>query len=333
MPSASVDLQSVADRLALKLERFVALLPVLLVAVLVVVLAWWLGRWISRRAVLARAARHNPFLLDLARSAVRWAVAAVGLVVALEILGATHLVGAVLGTAGVLGIALGFAFKNILENYLAGVLLSLRQPFAPRDHVEIGGHEGLVVALTSRATILMTLDGNHLRIPNAQVFGTVILNYTRNPLRRLEFEVGVGVDEDLLQAGRVGTDALAEVDGVIAQPPPRAQVVALGDWAVQLRYLAWVDQRSHEFRLVQSEAIRRVKEALDAAGVDMPYPVYRLRMDAASEPAPRAGRVEPAAGDRGGVDTRATHDVIDQVSAERAQRGRDDLLRPDAPIE
>ncbi len=93
--------------------------------------------------------------------------------VALEILDATAIVGALLGTAGVLGVALGFAFKDILENYLAGILMSLRQPFSPRDHVVIDGNEGLVIALNSRATILMTLDGNHLRLPNALVFRSV----------------------------------------------------------------------------------------------------------------------------------------------------------------
>lgn len=344
--SASVSLEAVAARLAEKVERLLTMLPLLAVAVLVVWLAWVVGGWLSRRGFLNKAGQRHPFLQDLLRTTVRWAVTAVGLVLALEVLGATKLVGAVLGTAGVLGVALGFAFKDILENYLAGILLSLRQPFLPRDHVVIDGNEGIVIALTSRATILMTLEGNHLRVPNAKVFSNVILNYTKNPLRRLEFDVGIGVQEDLLEARQTGIQALGKVPGVVNTPPPRARVIALGDWAVQLRYLAWVDQRTHEFLLVQSEAIRYVKEALDAAGIDMPFPTYQVR--APSElvgpseqagPAP-AGRqvtdpVRPRHPDpdRPAIDTRKTTDVLDQVEADRRVGGSADLLNADAPTE
>ena len=93
-----------------------------------------------------------------------------GLVAALQILEATALLGAVLGGAGVIGIALGFAVRDTVDNYVSSLMLSLRQPFRANDHVVIEGHEGRVIRLTSRATILMTLDGNHLRIPNSTVF-------------------------------------------------------------------------------------------------------------------------------------------------------------------
>lgn len=339
--SIGVSLESVADRLALKAERFLTLVPLFLVAVLVVWIAWTLGGWISRRSLLNRTGQRHPFLQDLLRTTVRWAVTAVGLVIALEILGATKLVGAVLGTAGVLGVALGFAFKDILENYLAGILLSLRQPFLPRDHVVIDGNEGIVISLTSRATILMTLDGNHLRVPNAKVFSNVILNYTRNPLRRLEFDVGIGMQEDLARVSRLGIETLGQVPGVVDTPPPRARMIALGDWAVQVRFLAWVDQSSHDFLLVQSEAIRYVKEAMDAAGVDMPFPTYQLRMDTQeAAPAPAAGQDGGAAADRRpehvitpAIDTRRTTDLLDQVEADRREGCGRDLLKPDAPRE
>ena len=101
------------------------------------------GRLAGSAQAVRRASRaRNPFLRELARTTVRWAMLLVGVLIALEIMNATALVGAVLGTAGVLGVALGFAFKDILENYLAGILMSLRQPFAPNDHVVIDGNEG-----------------------------------------------------------------------------------------------------------------------------------------------------------------------------------------------
>ena len=167
-----------------KLQEIVAYLPLLAVSVLVVacfaLLAHLVGRW---RSPFARL-NLNPFATDVVRHVVRVAIVLVGVLIALDLLDATALVGAALGTAGVFGIAIGFAFRDLVENYISSILLSLRQPFAPDDHVVIDSHEGKVIRLTSRATILMTLDGNHLRIPNAQVFKGVILNYSRNPLRR-----------------------------------------------------------------------------------------------------------------------------------------------------
>ncbi len=341
MPSPErFDLSAIADHLLEQAYGMLAALPMLLVALLVIWLAWRIGGWISRRKAFERIAQRNPFLRDLARTTARWLVLLVGVVIALELLDATALVGAVLGTAGVLGVAIGFAFKDILENYIAGILMSIRQPFAPRDHVVIDGNEGVIVALNSRATILMTLDGNHLRLPNALVFRGVTLNYTRNPSRRFEFEVGVGVEEDLVEAQRIGTGELQRIDGVIAKPPPRAIITALGDSNVQLRFHGWVDQRTHDFLLVKSEAIRRVKLALEAAGMDMPEPIYRVQLSerppslakADAQPVgrkPAAPRPEATEA----VDTRSKDDLDAQIDQDQRTHGSNDLLDPDAPRE
>ncbi len=331
----SFTLEPVLQRLLEEAYRLLATLPLLLLAVIVVWLAWAIGRWLSRRAVLDRLVRRNPFLRDLVRTTVRWTVVAIGVLVALEIMDATSIVGAVLGTAGVLGVAIGFAFKDILENYLAGILMSLRQPFAPRDHVVIGGNEGVVVALTSRATILMTLDGNHLRLPNALVFRSVTLNYTRNPSRRFDFDVGIGVQEDLVCAQQIGVSELKRIEGVIATPPPRAFIAALGDSNVQVRFHGWVDQRAHDFLLVKSEAIRRVKLALETAEMDLPEPIYRVQLRRhAAGPAPGA---EPASASRAKrpettpPDTRVQRDLEEQIAQEPFRSN--DLLDPSAPLE
>lgn len=326
------DLTAVSERLLDKTYRLLAALPLFVLAMLVLALAWWIGRWLSQRSALERVARKNPFLQELARTTVKWAVSIIGLLVALEILDATTLVGAVLGTAGALGVALGFAFRDILENYLAGILMSIRQPFGPKDHVVIDGNEGVLVALTSRATTLMTLDGNHLRLPNALVFRSVILNYTRNPRRRFSFDVGIGVNEDLVKAQRIGVEELAKIDGVIAEPPPRAFIAALGDSNVQVRFQGWMDQKQNDFLLIKSEAIRRVKLAMDAAGMDMPEPIYRVQL---REPAAGGASIAPEeaeALETAVVDTRAHTDVIAQIDSDASTR-ESDMLDPSAPRE
>ena len=341
----TLDFDLVGQRLVDEAHRLLAALPLFVVALLLIWLGWVLGAWLSRRTMLDRIGHRNPFLQDLGRTTVRWLVTGAGVLVALQLLDATALVGAVLGTAGVLGVALGFAFKDTLENYLAGILMSLRQPFAPRDHVVIDGNEGVIVALTSRATILMTLDGNHLRLPNALVFRGVTLNYTRNPSRRFQFDVGVGVNEDLVRAQSLGRDAMAGVDGVMADPPTRAQVMALDDSSVKVRYFGWVDQRSHDYGLVMSEAIRSVKLALERGGIDMPEPIYRVQLSerpaAVPVPAPSPGRPSsepvppPTATDaaQAAVDTRLRPELDPQIDQEQRETGREDLLDPNAPRE
>ncbi|MGM8934652.1 mechanosensitive ion channel family protein [Pseudomonas neustonica] len=330
------NMDAVLQRLLEECYSLLAALPLFLLALVVVAVFWLLGSWLARRQVLDRVAQRNPFLRDLTRTTIRWVISLIGILIALEVMNATALVGAVLGTAGVMGVALGFAFKSTMENYLAGILMSLRQPFSPKDHVTIDGNEGIVVALTSRATILMTLDGNHLRIPNALVFSSVMLNYTRNPSRRFAFDVGIGVNEDLVRAQQIGVEVLIELEGVMDTPPPRAYITALGDSNVQIRYQAWVDQRSHDFASVKSEGIRLVKLALEAAEMDMPEPIYRVQLSergAPAKPSSTAPTVPLQDNITSTVDTRVQADLDEQIAADQRKRGSEDLLDPSAPKE
>ncbi|WP_196778829.1 mechanosensitive ion channel family protein [Lysobacter silvisoli] len=255
VPLTSPDWDGARERMLIEVQRLFSAAPLLLAALLMTLAAWWLGGWLSRRAAVQRVARRNPFLKDLLASSIKGGVALLGLTAGLQLLNATAVIGAVLGTAGVVGIALGFAFKDIVENYIAGVLLSLRQPFRQHDHVRIAEHEGLVMAMTARATVLMTLDGNNLRVPNAIVFKSVILNYTQNPSRRFEFDLslaGEGAAEARLAELR---DCVAGVDGVLADPPVETFVQAYADGKQAVRVRAWIDQRGDDIEAVRGRAI------------------------------------------------------------------------------
>lgn len=250
--------------------------PLLIVALLIVGVAWLLGLWVRTWRLPSFVVARNPFLHGLAQRFLQAVVLMAGLVIALQLVNAVALFGALAGTAGLAGLTIGFAFKDIVENYLAGVLLSLRHPFATNDHVVLDGNEGKVVRLTWSDTILMTLDGNHLRIPNARIFASTVLNYTRNPKRRFSFDFGVGPDDDLVEARRIGIATLSGMMSVLEDPAPQALVLELGDSSVQMRYLAWVDQQEHSLGRARSEAIRLVKLALDDAGISLPSPEYRV---------------------------------------------------------
>ena len=249
-----------------KLVRLVAATPLLILAIAIIFLFAWIGRLASRRSKwwLGRLHSPNPYMEGLVQRIVQWLVMLAGVLIALDLLGASSLVGAVLGSAGVAGLVLGFAFKDIAENYVAGILLSLRRPFSPGDHVLIDRvHEGRVVALTSRATLLMTMDGNQIALPNALVFRSVVLNFSENPKRRFDFLVPLDPSASVGEAQRAGLAALQTVDGVLADPPPSSLIVEYLHDRLNLQYLGWVDQTNNSVQRVRSESMRVVKRALD----------------------------------------------------------------------
>lgn len=333
---------SVADRLEPTWDRLrdfgldaVAFLPLAGVALLVIFLSVLLGHLLGRWGGPAFLQSRNPFLRQLVARLIQLVVVAVGVLVALEIVEATALVGAVVGTAGLAGLAVGFAFKDIVENYLAGFFMAVRQPFAQNDHVVLESWEGKVVRLTPRETILMTLDGNHVRLPNALVFGKPLLNYTRNPRRRFQFDVGVGTGDDLAEAREVGMRTLRSMEGVMDEPAPEAIVLDLGESWVSLRFMGWVDQARAEFMRVRSEAVRLVKLELENAGISLPSPEYLVRLQGdGAAPAPSAG--EPPAPRRPSPESRKQADVsrddtVDRQIEEDRRASDEENLLADGP--
>ena len=342
-------LQAIWQDLAKKGMDLLQFLPVLLVALLVFIAFWFFARWLTReRGYFSRWA-PNVFIGDLVRQIIRVAVTLLGLIVALEIADATSVIGSVLGALGLAGLALGFAIRDTVENYIASILLSLRQPFSPDDHVVINGQEGLVLRLTSRATLLMSFDGNHIRIPNAIVYKGVIVNYSRNPNRRFSFELGVGTDVNLLNALQLARQTLQESPGVLASPAASVQIHSLGDSNVLLRFYAWIDQTQSDYSTVRSETIRRVKAAFQRADFDMPEPIYRLRIggqnallgESAGDGATHGILAEKPSGDSPEpVEHRPEAGESPEAAArsqlradERSEDGDDNLLREDAPKE
>ncbi|MBR0553674.1 BON domain-containing protein [Stakelama marina] len=323
------------------LRGLVRALPLIGVALAIAVLIALLGYLIAARERFWRWVTPNSFLAELVQTSIRFVFVILGLVAALELLGATALLGAVLGGAGVIGIALGFAVRDTVDNYVSSLMLSLRQPFRANDHVVIEGSEGRVVRLTSRATVLMTLDGNHLRIPNSVVFKAVILNYTRNPERRFQFDLGVDADDNPVDGMAVGLKALRDIDFVLDEPKASAIIQDVGDSNIVLRFYGWVDQTRTDFFKGRSVAIQTVKSALEDAGFALPEPIYRLRFDEGA-PLPLKG-VEGAGGTKPAPvkaetgaeaqDTAPEAHIEKLVAEERAEGPEDDLLDNKRPIE
>ncbi len=276
-------LSVVQEKLMTQINEFFSYIPLLIIALIAFLAFWFLASFLSRWQAPYRKLTSNVFLQSLLRQTVRGVILFIGFIVMLEILDATALLGTIVGVAGVMGLAVGFALRDTVENYIASILLSLRQPFRPKDHIVLENYEGLVMKLTSRATILMTLDGNHVRIPNATVYKGIILNYSRNPKRRFTFEVGIDTAVAIEAARQLAIKTLRQTPGVIPDPPVRCLVEKLGDSNVVLKMLAWTTQDQFDFLKVKSAAIRDVKEAFDLANYEMPEPIYRLKVQGVSQ--------------------------------------------------
>lgn len=343
----------VYERLHTRVMQAVSYLPLLIVAAVAFVLAASAGVLIARRDWPWNRLAPNAFIADLVRQLIRIGFMVVGIVLALDVLGATAVIGTLLGAAGIVGLAVGFAVRDTVENYIASIMLSIRQPFNPKDFVRIEGFEGHVISLTSRATILMEADGNHIRIPNAIVFKSTIINYSTNPQRRFVFELGVDADSDLDLALQVGLETIRAQDFVLNDPPADAWIEKLGDSNVVLTFVGWIDQNRTDFLRARSEAMRLVKGALETSGFSLPEPIYRLRFD---QPAPAvvvsdgpAVKEEPSSGAPGqpsapvpvqaaAVPARANDTDVDRALERRVEQERraaqdEDLLNEEAPKE
>ncbi|MFD0982254.1 mechanosensitive ion channel domain-containing protein [Tropicimonas aquimaris] len=311
------------DRVMGRGERILVNAPIFLVSLGVFAVISGLGWMLASRLSLWRRLAPNSFIADIYRAVARIAFLLLGLVIALDILNATALIGAVLGAAGVVGLAVGFAVRDTVENFIASILLSLRQPFRPNDFVEIDGDQGNVARLTSRATILISPDGNHIRIPNATVYKGRIVNYTRDSNRRFTFDLGVDADADLAAALSTSVAALEGLAFVLRDPPVSAWISDVGESNVVLTFAGWVDQRSSDFQKARGEAIRATKTALEGAGFGLPEPIYRLRIENAPEElavpsSVSANRPVPDAD----LPQAATPEIPDQATEEAVDRER-----------
>lgn len=249
----------------------VRLLPLIVVAVIVIAISWILARltaYALRRRLLGRSL--SRLLREVMARAGGMLVMLVGLYLVLRIAGLTQLALTVVGGTGLIGLVLGIAFRDITENFLASLFLSLQQPFREGDLVEVANVTGYVQRLTSRATVLMTLDGNQVQVPNSSVFKGTIRNFTSNPNRRDDFIVGIGYDESIAVAQQVALKVLAEHPAVLSEPEPLVLVDNLGPSTVNLRVYFWLDGGRYSWLKVRSSVIRHVKRAFQDSGISLP---------------------------------------------------------------
>ena len=223
----------------------------------------------AARRIFARSDRAT-ILTEVFANLVSVPILLLGLFLALRVSGLTRLALSVLGGTGLFGLVVGIAFRDIFENFLASLLISTNRPFTIGDLVEVESHKGLVQAVTTRGTLLMTLDGDHVHIPNSVVYKAILRNLTSNPNRRLEFAVGIDYEDDPAGAQNAVLRAIEDCDVVLSDPPAFVVVEELGASTVNLRAYFWTNIRENNLLKVRSRVIRLVKQRLEAEGFTMP---------------------------------------------------------------
>jgi small-conductance mechanosensitive channel len=200
-------------------------------------------------------------------------------------------VGLFLGALGIGGIALAFAFPDILENFIAGFILQVKRPFVPRDYVEIGEKQlfGIVKDVDSRSVVIDTFGGDRIIVPAAEVLKNAIVNWTARGRHRLPVEIGIHYRTTPHEAVEAITPRIQAIDEVLSEPAARVLCTRLDDSAVVLTAYVWHDAFADVF-WVQHRVVEEAKQALDDAGIEIPFPQRVLSLSPESPGLDRAQR-------------------------------------------
>ena len=258
-------------------ESLLDALPRLGVALVIVFIGWCLGRGV-RWAMRTRLQRsRTPSFANVISKLTSWVVVIISALLAVAVTFPSVKPVDLLAGLGFFSVAVGFAFQDILENTLAGVLLLFRQPFRSGDQIEVVDQAGTVTEINIRETRITTFDGESVIIPNRDVYKNVIRVHTHHEFHRLQFDVGIAYDNDAGRATRAVIEALRAADGVEHDPPPEALVYELGVSTVNIRAMFWSDSRRHQSIVVLDAAIKAVKSRLDGDGIEMPANIVALQ--------------------------------------------------------
>jgi small-conductance mechanosensitive channel len=262
--------------LATMVEQILTFIPHLMLAMVIFFVGLWLAGWVAKLVRRAASARGiDPELVLLFSRLARWSVIILATIAALEQVNFN--VAAFVGGLGIVGFTVGFALKDIAENFVAGVLLLWQQPFDIGDAIEVQGYSGTVTTIDLRATAIQTFDGLMVIIPNAIVYKNPLTNYSELPQRRVALNVGVAYDSDLEQTTRVALDAIGSVPGVIREEPaPAVAFNQFGGSSIDFTLYYWIQTEELGFLAAQDAGVKAINSAFKQAGIEIPFPISTL---------------------------------------------------------
>lgn len=268
----------VTGKLEVWVKTGIEMLPNFVLAVLVVIVFVLLGKLLKKLFVkIFRRITDNKSLQSLLGSILYLSVVAVGTFVALSILKLDGAVTSLLAGAGVIGLALGFAFQEIASNFIAGTMMSIRKPFKIDDLIETNDFFGIIQHIHLRTTEMRTMQGQIVQIPNSMVFKNPIINYTQMGKRRIDISVGVTYGENLPKAKKVAKEAIESLDG-LTEDEVTIFYTEFGGSSINFVIRYWIPftNKHFEYLAKQDEGVIGIKQAFDKNDVPIPFPIRTL---------------------------------------------------------
>ncbi|WP_224995999.1 mechanosensitive ion channel family protein [Cesiribacter sp. SM1] len=268
----------ILDKLENWARAIIHMLPNFALAVLIVVVAYLIAR-LARKLVAGLMHRVTPqrTLQHLLANIAFVAVLLFGAFIALGLLQLDKTVTSLLAGAGIIGLALGFAFQDIAANFMSGIIMAIRMPFREGDIIEAKDKMGIVTDMSLRSTIIRSFQGQYHIIPNKDVFQNIITNYNTYGKRRVDLPVGVSYGDDLEKVKQVVLNAIKTVPQVRQNDPIQLFYKEFGDSSINFEVRFWVDYKLQpDFLEAQSNAIMAIKKAFDENDIMIPFPIRTL---------------------------------------------------------
>ncbi|MDA9189677.1 mechanosensitive ion channel family protein [bacterium] len=266
------------EKLMVWYEVVIKSIPNIIVAIIVLVIFLLLAKAIKKTSVrILPRLSQNKSINDLITGLASFAVVLVGIFTSLEILGLEKAVTSILAGAGVIGLALGFAFQEIASNFFAGILIAIKEPYQMGDIVEIDNFVGEVTRIELRTTSITTFQGLEIFIPNKDMFTKPIINYTSTPKRRVDIEVGVSYGDELPTVEKLTKEALESLEGRIKNAEVEVYFNEFSSSSINLSARVWVHYTSNSaFLKARHQAIMKIKEKYDEHNITIPFPIRTL---------------------------------------------------------
>ena len=267
----------IVDKLSVWVQEFILLLPNIALAAVIMVFGIMISKFIRKyiRKIFKKVF-HNEALINLFTSLVYVFLLGVTLFVALSVLQLDKAVTSILAGAGIIGLALAFAFQDIAANVMSGIVISIRRPLRIGDIVKVKDHMGVIVEINLRDSVIKTFQGQMVIIPNKDLLQNPIENYSLMGKRRMDLTVGVSYGEDLERVRDITLKAVADIEGT-TDDEITFFYQEFGDSSINFDIRIWVNTAEQvEFLQVKSDAVMRIKKAFDQNNITIPFPIRTL---------------------------------------------------------